>query len=203
MTRRRRRRHGEDRLLAELAGALVPRRRPFPLTVVWRWRYELALTAAIAGAVTALLHILGTEWGVITASALAAAFGPPWPAPAADLAWLVITPHRLRTGFSQARLRTAGGRLPVIMRTTRAPFGERVRVWCPAGISAEDLRSARPLLRAACWAADVRVTRDGQHAHIVTVDVIRRPHEYGTARGTGEDASDQEPPPGGAARRAA
>ena len=59
MSRMRRLRHGEERLLADLAGALVPRRRPFPLTVVWRWRYELALTAAIAGAVTALLHVLG------------------------------------------------------------------------------------------------------------------------------------------------
>jgi hypothetical protein len=59
------------------------------------------------------------------------------------------------------------------MRTTSEPFGERVRLWCPAGTSAEDLRSARPILRAACWAADVRITQDDSRAHIVTVDVIR------------------------------
>jgi hypothetical protein len=44
----------------------------------------------------------------------------------------------------------------------------------PAGTSAEDLQSARALLRAACWAADVRIIPGQPHSHLVTIDVIRR-----------------------------
>jgi hypothetical protein len=124
-------------------------------------------------AVAALLRALGTEWGIITSSALAGLLGPPWPGQVTGRAWQVITPHRLRAGFGQARLWNNRGRLPAITRTTRTSFGERVRVWCPAGLSAEDLRAARAVLRAACWAADVRVSRDELHAQVVTVDVIR------------------------------
>jgi hypothetical protein len=50
-------------------------------------------------------------------------------------------------------------------------------IWCPAGITAEALKSARSTLRAACWAADVRVTRDNEQSQRVTVDVIRRQPE--------------------------
>ena len=42
------------------------------------------------------------------------------------------------------------------------------------GTSAEDLQSARALLRAACWAADVRIIPDQRHAQMVTIDVIRK-----------------------------
>jgi hypothetical protein len=69
------------------------------------------------------------------------------------------------------------------VRVTRKPFGERARLWCPAGISAEDLHSARDILRAACWAADVRVMQDNLCAHIVTVDVIRRLDDSGEPDG--------------------
>ena len=50
--------------------------------------------------------------------------------------------------------------------------------------AAEDIYAARDDLRAACWAADVRVTRDEQRSHLVTVDVIRRPDDIEL---TGED----------------
>lgn len=166
---------GQRRLWAGLATITAPCKRPFPLTVVWRWRYELAVAVTITGAVTALLQNLGLEWGTVAATGLAALLGPPWPEPVARWGWRVVTPHRLRAGFDQARIRTAHGRLPAILRTTSAPFGERVRVWCPAGISAADLQEARDVLCAACWAADIRISRDELRAHIVTVDVIRRP----------------------------
>jgi hypothetical protein len=51
----------------------------------------------------------------------------------------------------------------------------------PPGTSAEDLYAAPGILRAACWAAAIRVTRDQQRPHIVTVDVIRRPGDAGLA----------------------
>jgi hypothetical protein len=166
-------RAGQRRLVADLENILTPRPRACLPIVAWRWRYEIVLVVATAGAVTALVHSLGVEWGIIASSVLVGVLGPPWPEPLAGWAWCVITPHRLRAGFRQARIFTTRGRLPAIMRTTRTEFGERVQVWCPAGTSAEDLQAARNVLRAACWAADVKVTRDEARSHRVTIDVTR------------------------------
>lgn len=120
------------------------------------------------------MHILGVVLGVIVSSALAGMFAPPWPEPLAGWAWCVITPHRLRVGLKQARIYNTRGSLPAIIRTARAPYGERVHVWCPAGATVEGIRSAGPVLRGACWAADVTVTRDELRSHLVTIDVIRK-----------------------------
>jgi len=174
MTGTRSRQWSEDRLRADLATILTPEPRKHLTLLFWRWRYELALMAVIIAALTALVSALGAEWGMITASVMAGVCSPPWPRPVAARVWCVITAHRLRCGFVQARLQTRRGRLPVILSTTPTPFGERVRVWCPAGITAEALKSARSTLRAACWAADVRVTRDNEQSQRVTMDVIRR-----------------------------
>ena len=173
MTGTRSRQPSEARLRADLATILAPEPRTNLPLLIWRWRYEFALIAVTTGAVTALVLGLGAEWGLITASALAGLCSPPWPRPVAARAWCVITAHRLRCGFVQARIQTRRGRQPVILSTTPGPFGERVRVWCPAGITAETLKSARNILRAACWATDVRVTRDNEQSQRVTVDVIR------------------------------
>jgi hypothetical protein len=172
-------RAGQRRLAADLQRLLTPRSRPSLPVVAWRWRYETVLVVATAGAVTALVHSLGVEWGVIASSALAGVFGPPWPEPLAGWAWCVITPHRLRAGFRQARVCTTRGKLPAIVRTRRTEIGERVQVWCPAGTTAEDLQDARDILRAACWAADVKITRDEALSHRVTIDVIRRQPDEG------------------------
>ena len=177
MTGTRSRRWSEDRLRADLATILTPEPRKHLPLLFWRWRYELVLMAGIGAVLAALVSALGAEWGMITASAMAGVCSPPWPRPFAARAWCVITAHRLRCGFVQARLQTRHGQLPVILGTTPTPFGERVRVWCPAGITAEALKSARSTLRAACWAADVRVTRDNEQSQRVTVDVIRRQPE--------------------------
>jgi hypothetical protein len=168
------RERGEDRLRADLATILTPEPRKHLPLLIWRWRYELTLMAGIAAVLTALVTVLGPKWGMITASAMAGVCSPPWPRPFAARVWCVITAHRLRCGLVQARVQTRRGRLPLILSTTPTPFGERVRIWCPAGITAEALRSARSTLRAACWAADVRVTRDNERSQRVTVDVIRQ-----------------------------
>src|SRR5690349_16082661 len=114
----------EAGLRADLATILAPEPRTSLLLLIWRWRYELALTAAVTGAITALMLALGAEWGLIAASALAGLCSPPWPRPVAARAWCVITAHRLRCGFVQARIQTRHGRLPVILSTTPGPFGE-------------------------------------------------------------------------------
>jgi len=89
-------------------------------------------------------------------------------------AWCVITPYRVRAGCRHAGVQTPDGRRPGILYTTRAAFGERVALWCRAGITAGDLQAARDVLRAACWARDVRVVATARYAHVVVLEVIRR-----------------------------
>jgi hypothetical protein len=79
----------------------------------------------------------------------------------------------VRTGCAQARIHSRQGRLPFVLLTSTAPHGERVLLWCRAGTSIEDFVAARPLLTAACWAADVRVTPSNRHAQLVILNVYR------------------------------
>ena len=167
-----------QRAEAQPAAGLNGLPRPVPrvraLGAAWRWRYELALLAGVAVTVTVVRLAVGTAGTVLAASALLGAFSPPWRDTQAAFLWRIVTPHRLRSGFARARIRSLRGRLPFVVRTRSEPFGERVTVWCPAGTSAEDLQSARARLRAACWAADVRVIPGQRDSHLVTIDVIRR-----------------------------
>ena len=120
------------------------------------------------------VHAVGLVWATVGLSAVIGVLSPPWPAWLTGLWWIVVTPRRLRIGLYQARIQSRDGKRPVIVRVTREPFGQRLRLWCPAGTSAEEIQAARGTLRAACWAADVRVRRDEHHSHMVTIDVIRR-----------------------------
>lgn len=162
-------------VLSSLESALRSRR-PNPFVVIWRWRYELALAAGLPAAAIAIARGLGVTWLVGAVLALTAVFGA-WPDGRRLLvkrAWCVVTPHRLRTGCAHSWIQSRSGKLPIILFTTPQPFGERVLLWCVAGISAEDLVAAKDLLIAACWATDMRITRHQRHAHLVVVDVIRQ-----------------------------
>ena len=100
-----------------------------------------------------------------------------WPALRAEFAafaWWMMTPHRVRTGMAQAWIHSRDGKIPIIVRTARQPFGERVHIWCRAGTSAEDFSLASHLIAAACWAREVRVYRSHRYAQVVVLDVIRR-----------------------------
>lgn len=174
--RPRSRRRSEARTLAAFDEAVSLPRYGFVETV-WHWRYE-AMLAGIAFAVAVVLIDLGRT-GLTVATALAAAVGLALTVPqprrwVAARLWLLVTPHRLRAACSQARIHSRRGRLPVVLTAKVTPQGEEIKLWCRAGTAAEDLASARPLLRAACWATDVRVYRHDRHAQIVTVQVIRR-----------------------------
>ena len=92
-------------------------------------------------------------------------------------AWCVITPHRVRKGCAHAWVQTRSGRLPVIVSATPAAYGERVRLWLRAGLTAADLEGASDVLAAACWATEVRVVRNTSYAHLVTLEVVRGNHE--------------------------
>lgn len=149
--------------------------RPGLLTVAWRWRYELLLAVLVSVGAYLLVAAVGGPGAIVVAMVIAAivSVAPPLRAEVAAFVWLIVTPHRVRTGMAQAWIHSRDGKIPVVFRTTRQPFGERVHVWCRAGTSAEDFVWGRHLIVAACWARDVRVFRSERYAHVVVLDVIR------------------------------
>lgn len=171
------RRRRDEELLDALDRLTTPRRRASLLGLVWAWRKELALAVGSAVLLVVVIRTSGIAWAVVGLSAAVGALSPPWSEHLRAFWWRLITPHRLSAGLYHARIYNRSGRRPMIIQIASEPFGERVRLWCPAGISAEDVYSAREVLRGACWASDVRVTRDQRRSQIVTVDVIRRPDD--------------------------
>ena len=122
---------------------------------------------------------LGPGWLIAVAAATMAIVAAAliWPSSRQRIiarAWCVITPHRVRTGCVHAWVQTRDGRLPTVVYTAPTEFGERVLLWCRAGITAGDFEGARDILRAACWASDVRVVVNDRRSHIVVLEVIRR-----------------------------
>ncbi len=86
----------------------------------------------------------------------------------------MVTRARLRAAFAELRLSRRSGRLPFTVALVPTAVGERVWLCCPLGVSAEDIASETDRLRAACFARDVRVTRDRRFSALVVVEVIRR-----------------------------
>jgi hypothetical protein len=166
-------------VMASVEAAISQVARPGLVTRLWHWRYETGLVAGVVlgavgiGATLGLDWLLGTAVAVLAVLAAALAWSPSRRRVIAR-AWCVITPHRVRTGCAHAWIQTRDGRLPVVLYTVPADFGERVWIWCRAGITAGDLAAARDILRAACWASDVRVVVNDQRSHIVVLEVIRR-----------------------------
>jgi hypothetical protein len=166
--------------------------RPNLVVALWRWRYEIGLLAGLAVAIAVSASAIGPVWTMVAAAALAAAIAGVGESRRMVVAqaWRIITPHRVRAGCAQAWIHSRTGRLPFIVLTTCEPFGERVRIWCRAGISAADFDDARDRLAASCWATQVTVVRSEKHAQLVTLDVIRRtqpgpPPGYGRSRSPG------------------
>ncbi|MFC9975898.1 hypothetical protein ACFVH6_33915 [Spirillospora sp. NPDC127200] len=153
---------------------LLVRARPMPWTVVWRWRYELLLAAAVGGVVTATA---AGHWGAALAAVALPilALRPGARAWTLGACWVVVTQHRVRTACAQTGVHNLRGRLPALVWTRRTPFGERVLLWCPAGVSVHDFAAVREEFAAACWAAEVRTEADRGHRQLVRLEVVRRP----------------------------
>jgi hypothetical protein len=62
---------------------------------------------------------------------------------------------------------TPSGRLPVYLASWPTSVGERVWLWRPPGIAAEDLEDETERLRAACIAREIRVNRDVRFSALV------------------------------------
>jgi hypothetical protein len=166
-------------VMASVEAAVSTVARPGLIARSWHWRYELGLIAGVLLGTIGIGFTLGPGWLIATAAAttaigVAAMAAPPSRRRIIARAWCVITPHRIRTGCARAWIQTRNGRLPVVLYTVPAEFGERVWLWCRAGITAGDLKAARDVLRAACWASDVRVVVNDRRSHIVVLEVMRR-----------------------------
>ncbi len=145
---------------------------------LWRRRYELGpIAGGLVGAIT-IGYTLGLDWLIAVAAAMTIGLtAMVWPRSRQAIiarAWCVVTPQRIRTGCTHTWIQTRDGRLPVVLYTVPADFGERVWLWCRAGITTRDLQAARDVLRGACWASDVRVVINDRRSHIVVLEVIRR-----------------------------
>jgi hypothetical protein len=173
------RQRNDPSVMASVEAAVSTVTRPNILTRLWHWRYELGLAVGLLLGTVTIGYTLGLDWLIAVAAATMAilATAMTWPSSRQAIiarAWCVITPHRVRTGCTHAWIQTRDGRLPVVLYTVPADFGERVWLWCRAGITAGDLEGARDVLRAACWASDVRVVVNDRRSHIVVLEVIRR-----------------------------
>jgi hypothetical protein len=173
------RRPRDPRVLDSVETALRTVARPGIHEATWNWRYEIILVAGPAGAAVVVGCTLGIGWLIgIAAAAVALLTGALlWPCSRRRLGawvWRVITPHRMRTGCMHAWVQSRHGRLPVVLRSRATDFGERLLVWCRAGIIASDLEMARDIIAAACWARDVRVIPLDRYRHLVILEVIRR-----------------------------
>ena len=176
-------------IMASLETAMSTVARPGLIARVWHWRYELGLVAGLVLGTVGIGITLGPGWLIAVAVATmaivaAALIWPPSRQRITARAWCVITPHRVRTGCARSWIQTRDGRLPVVLYTVPAHFGERVWLWCRAGITPGDLEAARDILRSACWASDVRVVVNDRRSHIVVLEVIRRHPPESPADGT-------------------
>lgn len=162
-------------LLAAVDRASVRPARPLLPVVAWRWRYELLAVAAAVLVPAYLVWLLGPVWAAAAATLLASALTlRSVRALLISSGWCVITAHRIRVGLVEALVCSRTGKIPMVLATHAMPYGEEILLWCRAGTTAEDLERARPILRTACWAAEVWVAADPARTQLVRLAVVRR-----------------------------
>jgi hypothetical protein len=159
-------------------GPELPRRGVVARVVGWVFRHlpELLALVLLVRLWQACAARVGPVWTDLLAAGLVA--GLAWWG--RSRRWLLaalgcmVTRYRLRAAFGELRLSRRSGRLPWLVALKPTPVGERVWLVCPVGVSAEDIADESDRLRSACFARDVRVTRDRRFSALVVVDVIRR-----------------------------
>ena len=141
----------------------------------WRWRTELVVLGGLLAALIWLTSQVTITWAaVVLAAALGIIFAVPHSRRfTVRRFWCVLARHRFHRLCWEARLHTRAGRLPAVLWTRPTKVGERLFVWCRAGISADDFIAHSGELAAACYAREARVTHNPRWSHLVTIDVIR------------------------------
>jgi hypothetical protein len=142
----------------------------------WRWRTELLTLGGLLAALAWLSGQITIRWASVV---LAVALGIIFTVPHSRRFiirrfWCVLARHRFHRLCWEARLHTRAGRLPVVLWTRPTRVGERLTVWCRAGICAEDFAQHCGELAAACYAREARVTPNTAWSQLVTIDIIRR-----------------------------
>jgi hypothetical protein len=147
-----------------------PRRRPRLLAVVLRWRIEIVLL--IAG--IAVWRQTGTLAMEIVAGVLCLLLATmPVVRRLSVCAFATLaTPHRVRSGLIQAGVTDRAGSPPWLMWATPVGHSVHVRVWLRSGTTVSDLRSAVPVLAAACGAAHVEVVQLSYRQDHATIIVV-------------------------------
>jgi hypothetical protein len=126
------------------------------------WQMTAEQVGPLWTTVLAVVVVVGLVWWRRSRCWLTAALG------------CMVTRARLRAAFAELRLSRRSGRLPFTVALVPTAVGERVWLCCPLGVSAEDIAEETDRLRAACFAREVRVTRDRRFSALVVVEVIRR-----------------------------
>ncbi len=163
-------------LLVKLHQALTLPRSPSVLLVCWRWRYEIALVVGGPLLVYGLVAALGPDWTqvVLLVNTTMLVMWPPARRRVVAQFWCMLTQHRLRTGFARTWLHTRDGRLPVILWCTPTEHGEKVTLWCPAGLTVADVTAHAEQLAAACYAIRIEAQVHPTHSHLIYLKVVRR-----------------------------
>ena len=184
----------DDRVPIGIRRALGEVAIPNLLVASWRWRWEIALLTGVTAVLTAGIISVGVlpTIALVTVIALTVMGLPPTRQLVLNCAWCTITAHRVRVGCAEAMIYSSRGKIPVILRTTHQPFGERALLWCRAGTSVDDFITNLAILTSACWAQDITVLHDMRRPHLVTLDVVRRP-PYGIPSDHGSNRATNPP----------
>jgi hypothetical protein len=151
---------------AEFGRVMVALRRPNPVVVLWRWRYEVGVVAGLA----LDAWRVGLLWTVLGGLSAVAIVGC---TTLRRYAWCVVVQHRVRTACKHLWLQSRTGRLPMVLWTRPVPGGVRCTVWCRPGLAAEDFAAVREQFAAACWSRDAEVEPDPRRTQIVHVFLER------------------------------
>jgi hypothetical protein len=172
-----RRRTGRGRgVLDDLQHALTSVHRPTVLTTLWRWRYEMLLPGGASIFEFLLIGAVGGFWtiavnvGVIGAVSIVARLRQLL----MSRLFVIVVQHRIRVAFEECWINSRSGRIPAVLWASARPYGERVILWCPVGISVEDLKSVDDDIAAACWATFVLVEKNSRNPQIVSLHIVRR-----------------------------
>ena len=172
-------RQSQTTTVAALEQLLAIASKPNAFLILWRWRYEMALVVGILVLVAGTVQRVGVPAAItLIAAAIVALLAAMLMSPGLRRlmrahVWRIITPHRIRVACRQARITGRDRKLPIIVLTRRKHFGERVLIWCRAGMALPDFTNAQEILVTACWAADVQIKVHPRYAHLVTLDVVR------------------------------